>query len=194
MPRERSAPRNDHRAGGPSALRGGTIGPNRGPTGARASLVGPRVRPTPDARVSDPFGFASGALAYQANLAPGAHAEVNIAVPFYEAQVPAAAEGEAQAEPEMVRPADPVLHGRRRARDRPELPRPDAHLHGERVERVAVDRAGGDRGGNPTARRTMRTLGLTKIGKTVTHKDSPSLRGMLAKVAHLIEIEEDGSK
>ena len=45
-------------------------------------------------------------------------------------------------------------------------------------------------GGNPAQRRTMRTLGLRKIGESVTHKDSPSLRGMIRTVQHLIEVSE----
>ena len=46
-------------------------------------------------------------------------------------------------------------------------------------------------GGNPSARRTMRALGLTKIGRSVTHPDSPSLRGMIQKVQHLVEVSEE---
>jgi len=46
-------------------------------------------------------------------------------------------------------------------------------------------------GGNPAQRRTMRTLGLRKIGQSVTHKDSASLRGMLRTVGHLIEVSEE---
>jgi large subunit ribosomal protein L30 len=46
-------------------------------------------------------------------------------------------------------------------------------------------------GGKPATRRTMRALGLHKIGTSVTHKDSPSLRGMIRTVQHLIEIEEE---
>jgi large subunit ribosomal protein L30 len=45
-------------------------------------------------------------------------------------------------------------------------------------------------GGNPAQRRTMRTLGFRKIGETVTREDSPSLRGMLRTVEHLIEVQE----
>jgi large subunit ribosomal protein L30 len=48
-------------------------------------------------------------------------------------------------------------------------------------------------GGSPAQRRTMRTLGLRKIGHSVTHADSPSLRGMLRTVGHLIEVQEENS-
>lgn len=39
-------------------------------------------------------------------------------------------------------------------------------------------------------KRTMRALGLGKINKTVTHGDSPSIRGMVNAVRHLVKIEE----
>jgi len=37
---------------------------------------------------------------------------------------------------------------------------------------------------------TVRALGLRRMHQTVEHVDSPSLRGMLYKVSHLVEIEE----
>ncbi|KAF0106223.1 MAG: large subunit ribosomal protein L30 [Anaerolineaceae bacterium] len=37
---------------------------------------------------------------------------------------------------------------------------------------------------------TVRALGLRRLNQTVEHKDTPALRGMLAKVVHLIRIEE----
>lgn len=36
---------------------------------------------------------------------------------------------------------------------------------------------------------TLQCLGLGKIGRTVVHNDQPSVRGMLRKVSHLVEIE-----
>ena len=39
-------------------------------------------------------------------------------------------------------------------------------------------------------RSTVRALGLRRPRHTVQHVDTPQLRGMLAKVAHLVEIEE----
>jgi len=36
---------------------------------------------------------------------------------------------------------------------------------------------------------TLRALGLRKIGTTVEQKDSLSVRGMLAKVNHLVNVE-----
>ena len=37
---------------------------------------------------------------------------------------------------------------------------------------------------------TVRALGLRRMHQTVEQVDSPTLRGMLAMVAHLVEIEE----
>jgi large subunit ribosomal protein L30 len=39
-------------------------------------------------------------------------------------------------------------------------------------------------------RRTMRALGLRKINQTVEHTDTPQIRGMIRKVAHLVSVEE----
>lgn len=39
-------------------------------------------------------------------------------------------------------------------------------------------------------RATLTGLGLTKMHKTVTRKDTPEIRGMLAKVAHLVRVED----
>jgi large subunit ribosomal protein L30 len=45
-------------------------------------------------------------------------------------------------------------------------------------------------GEKPKTRATVEGLGLRKINQTVTQVDSASLRGMLAKVSHLVEVEE----
>lgn len=37
---------------------------------------------------------------------------------------------------------------------------------------------------------TVRALGLRKINQTRTHIDTPVLRGMIAKVSHLITVQE----
>jgi large subunit ribosomal protein L30 len=37
---------------------------------------------------------------------------------------------------------------------------------------------------------TIRALGLRRMHQTVEHADTPALRGMLAKVAHLVEVVE----
>ena len=45
-------------------------------------------------------------------------------------------------------------------------------------------------GYNISQKRTVKALGLKKMHQTVEHKDSPTIRGMLAKVSHLLEVEE----
>ena len=45
-------------------------------------------------------------------------------------------------------------------------------------------------GEKPKTRATVRSLGLRKIRQTVEHTDSPGVRGMIARVAHLVEVEE----
>lgn len=37
---------------------------------------------------------------------------------------------------------------------------------------------------------TVRALGLRKVYQTVEHADTPQLRGMIYKVAHLLKVEE----
>ena len=45
-------------------------------------------------------------------------------------------------------------------------------------------------GSTQKIRATLIGLGLIKMQKTVTRKDTPEFRGMLAKVRHLVKIEE----
>ncbi len=45
-------------------------------------------------------------------------------------------------------------------------------------------------GTKPEHRGTLRALGLGRIGKTHTLPDRPEIRGMIARVPHLIKIEE----
>ena len=37
---------------------------------------------------------------------------------------------------------------------------------------------------------TVKALGLKKVGSTVVHDDSPSVRGMINTVKHLVAVEE----
>ncbi len=38
---------------------------------------------------------------------------------------------------------------------------------------------------------TLRALGLRRMQQTVVHKDTPVIRGMVAKVVHLVRVEEE---
>jgi large subunit ribosomal protein L30 len=39
-------------------------------------------------------------------------------------------------------------------------------------------------------RATLIGLGLNKLGRTSTLEDTPSVRGMIAKIAHMVEVVE----
>jgi len=45
-------------------------------------------------------------------------------------------------------------------------------------------------GSTKKIRATLVGLGLTKMQKTVTRKDTPEIRGMVYKVQHLVRVEE----
>lgn len=45
-------------------------------------------------------------------------------------------------------------------------------------------------GNTPRNRATVKALGLRKMQQTVTHKDTPEIRGMIHHVKHLLEVEE----
>jgi len=39
-------------------------------------------------------------------------------------------------------------------------------------------------------KRTVRALGLRRLGQTVQHNDTPAIRGMINKVSHLVRVSE----
>ncbi len=45
-------------------------------------------------------------------------------------------------------------------------------------------------GEKQSAKGTLQALGLKRPGQRVSHEDTPALRGMLRKVAHLVEVGE----
>ncbi len=45
-------------------------------------------------------------------------------------------------------------------------------------------------GYNVRQKRTARALGLRRLNSTVEHTDAPSVRGMIAKISHLVKVEE----
>ena len=46
----------------------------------------------------------------------------------------------------------------------------------------------------PKTRGTMRALGLRKIGDTNVLPDRPEIRGMIARVPHLIEVSDESTE
>ncbi len=45
-------------------------------------------------------------------------------------------------------------------------------------------------GSQMRAKKTIKALGITKLGQTVTHPDNPSVRGMIYVVDHLVKVTE----
>jgi len=45
-------------------------------------------------------------------------------------------------------------------------------------------------GGTRRQRESLKGLGLRRIGRSVIVQDTPSIRGLIGKVAHLVTIEE----
>ena len=41
-------------------------------------------------------------------------------------------------------------------------------------------------------RRIIQSLGLRRLNQSVVHSDSPTIRGMVQKVIHLLKVEEVG--
>lgn len=45
-------------------------------------------------------------------------------------------------------------------------------------------------GRTPKQRKVMKALGLRKINRVVEHEDNAAIRGMVAKVSHMVEVIE----
>ncbi len=45
-------------------------------------------------------------------------------------------------------------------------------------------------GYNQRQKDTIRKLGLRRLNQTVEHDDSPALRGMIARVGHLVDVDD----
>jgi len=55
-------------------------------------------------------------------------------------------------------------------------------------DKVTVEQTGSPIGRPGEQRRTLRGLKLDKIGRRSTLEDTPAVRGMIAKVAHLVRV------
>jgi large subunit ribosomal protein L30 len=42
----------------------------------------------------------------------------------------------------------------------------------------------------PQHRQTVKTLGLTRVNKTVRHKETPAITGMVRQVSHLLNVRQ----
>ena len=53
---------------------------------------------------------------------------------------------------------------------------------------ITVEQTGSSTGRPDRQRKSLIGLGLTRIGRRRTLEDTPSVRGLIAKVAHLVKI------
>jgi large subunit ribosomal protein L30 len=60
------------------------------------------------------------------------------------------------------------------------------------VSELVITQLKSSNGADKRQRDTLRSIGLRRIGQSVTRPDSPQLRGMIHKVRHLVEVSEDG--
>ncbi len=58
------------------------------------------------------------------------------------------------------------------------------------ADKVTITLKGSPIGSREKQRATLRGLGLTRIGKTVELEKTPSVLGMIKKVAHLLEVHD----
>ena len=57
-------------------------------------------------------------------------------------------------------------------------------------ETIKITQVKSEIGSTKKIRATLVGLGLTKMHKSVTRKDTPEIRGMVYKVQHLVRVEE----
>jgi len=58
------------------------------------------------------------------------------------------------------------------------------------ADKITVRQTGSPIRRTKDQRATLRGLGLDRIGRTATLEDTPAIRGMIAKVAHMVEVVE----
>ena len=58
------------------------------------------------------------------------------------------------------------------------------------MSKLVVTQRRSRNGSDQRQRDTLRSLGLRRIGQSVEVTDTPQTRGMIAKVAHLVEVSE----
>ena len=59
------------------------------------------------------------------------------------------------------------------------------------MSKLVVTQRRSRNGSDQRQRDTLRSLGLRRIGQRVEHEDTPQVRGMIAKVSHLVEVSEE---
>ena len=60
-------------------------------------------------------------------------------------------------------------------------------------ESILVTQRKSGNGASPRQRDTLRSLGLGRIGRSVEHRDTPVIRGMVKTVQHLVTLSDQGT-
>lgn len=58
------------------------------------------------------------------------------------------------------------------------------------MAKIKLTQVNSKNGCDPRQKANLRCLGIRKMNQTVEVEDNPVMRGMIAKVAHLLKIEE----
>lgn len=58
------------------------------------------------------------------------------------------------------------------------------------AEKLKITQIRSTIGRNKKQKLTMKALGIRRMHQTVVHNDTPQIRGMIAKVGHLVKVEE----
>jgi large subunit ribosomal protein L30 len=59
------------------------------------------------------------------------------------------------------------------------------------AKKITIEQIGSPIGRPGTQRQTLIGLGLNRIGRRASIDDTPAMRGMVAKVAHLVRVVEE---
>ena len=62
---------------------------------------------------------------------------------------------------------------------------------GSGTKKIKIRQVRSGIGFDKTQKATLRALGLVKIGRVREFPDNPAIRGMAAKISHLVVIEKD---
>ena len=57
------------------------------------------------------------------------------------------------------------------------------------MSKLVITQVRSTNGANPKQRDTLRSLGLGKIGRSTEREDGAAVRGMVAKVSHLVKVD-----
>ena len=58
------------------------------------------------------------------------------------------------------------------------------------MKKIAITQIRSEIGTPERQRKSIRGLGLRKIGHTVVREDTPAIRGMVWKIRHLVKVED----